>query len=660
MLAEWGQVLLALAIAVAALQAFFGLAGAQRGRVAWMVTARRAALAQGAVLATAFAVLIALFLRSDFSVALVAQNSSTLTPWFYQVTAAWGNHEGSMLMWVVALAGWSAAVAWRSQALTEAMRARVVGVLGLVSFGFLLFLTLTSNPFSRVVPAPEQGRDLNPLLQDPGMIIHPPLLYMGYVGTAVTFAFAIAALLSGRMDAAWSRWARPWALTAWLFLTLGIMVGSWWAYYELGWGGWWFWDPVENASFIPWLVMTAFIHSIIVTEKRGAFRAWTVLLAIAAFSLSLLGTFLVRSGVITSVHAFASDPSRGLFILGLLAVTVGVSLALFAWRAPMLAGGGAFGWFSREATLLVNNVLMSAAALAVLLGTVYPLLMDALGLGKLSVGEPYFVAVFVPLMTPAVFFMAISPFLRWKQDDWRRLSKRLVLDFVVTASAALALLAAADHVTLRAWLGLWLTLWVTWGSARLLWERLQNRAEGQSISERLSRIPGSWWGMWLAHLGVGVFIMGATLLGAFEARLDVKMAPGQVAELASYRFRFQGVEEKPGPNYTAMRGTIVVTTADGKPVAVLHPEKRNYHFSAMPMTEAAIDTTWRRDIYVSLGDPVNESEWVVMLFYKPMVLFLWLGPLLMAVGGAVAALDRRYRRQRAHLAVPAGAVGVRV
>ena len=658
MLAEWGQVLLALAIAVAAMQALFGLVGAEHGRVAWMVAARRAALTQAAVLATAFAVLITLFLRSDFSVALVAKNSSTLTPWFYQVTAAWGNHEGSMLMWAVALSGWSAAVAWRSQALTEAMRARVVGILGLVSFGFLLFLTLTSNPFIRLVPAPAEGRDLNPLLQDPGMIIHPPLLYMGYVGTAVAFAFALAALLSGRMDAAWSRWARPWILTAWLFLTLGIMVGSWWAYYELGWGGWWFWDPVENASFIPWLVMTALIHSIIVTEKRGAFRAWTVLLAIAAFSLSLLGTFLVRSGVITSVHAFASDPSRGLFILGLLAVTVGGSLLLFAWRAPMLAGGGAFGWFSREATLLINNVLMSVAAFAVLLGTVYPLLMDALGLGKLSVGEPYFVAVFVPLMTPAVFFMAISPFLRWKEDRWQRIAKRLVIDVAVTMLAAVAVLIAAHHLTLRAWLGLWLTFWVFLASVRLLVERLQNRAEGQRVSERLARIPGSWWGMWLAHLGVGVFIMGATLLGAFEERLDVKMAPGQVAELAGFQFHFLGVEQREGPNYTAMRGTIEVTQG-GRPVAVLYPEKRNYHFSAMPMTEAAIATTWRRDLYVSLGDPVDDGAWVVMLFYKPMVLFLWLGPLLMAVGGVTAALDARYRR-RVAARLPAGAIGARL
>jgi len=489
------------------------------------------------------------------------------------------------------------------------------------------------------------------------MIIHPPLLYMGYVGTAVVFAFALAALITGRMDAAWSRWARPWGLAAWVFLTLGIMVGSWWAYYELGWGGWWFWDPVENASFIPWLVLTAFIHSIIVTEKRGAFRAWTVLLAIAAFSLSLLGTFLVRSGVITSVHAFASAPARGLFILGLLAVTVGVSLLLFAWRAPMLAGGGAFAWFARETTLLINNILMSVAAAAILLGTVYPLLLDALRLGKLSVGEPYFVAVFVPLMTPAVLFMAIAPFLRWKQDEWSRLARRIVGDLAVTMGAAVLLLWWLDHLTLRAWLGMWLTLWVAVGSFRLLAERLGNRMEGQSAIERLVRIPGSWWGMWLAHLGVGAFIMGATLLGAFEARLDVKMAPGQTAELSGYLFRFLGVQEVPGPNYTAMRGTVEVRQGD-RLVAVLTPEKRSYHFSAMLMTEAAVATTLWRDLYVSLGDRVDGDEWVVMLFYKPMVLFLWLGPLLMAIAGVTAALDRRYRRTQA-AAMPTVALAAR-
>jgi cytochrome c-type biogenesis protein CcmF len=657
MWAEWGQFLLALAVAVAGLQALFGLVGAARHRLAWMVAARRAAVAQMVLLLTAFATLISRFLASDFSVALVAKNSSTLTPWYYQITATWGNHEGSMLMWALALSGWTAAVAWRSHSLTEAMRARVVGILGAVSTGFLLFLTLTSNPFARLVPAPGQGRDLNPLLQDPGMIIHPPLLYMGYVGTAVVFAFALAALITGRMDAAWSRWARPWGLAAWVFLTLGIMVGSWWAYYELGWGGWWFWDPVENASFIPWLVLTAFIHSIIVTEKRGAFRAWTVLLAIAAFSLSLLGTFLVRSGVITSVHAFASDPARGLFILGLLAVTVGVSLLLFAWRAPMLAGGGAFAWFARETTLLINNILMSVAAAAILLGTVYPLLLDALRLGKLSVGEPYFVAVFVPLMTPAVLFMAIAPFLRWKHDEWSRLARRIVGDLAVTMGAAVLLLWWLDHLTLRAWLGMWLTLWVAVGSFRLLAERLGNRMEGQSAIERLARIPGSWWGMWLAHLGVGVFIMGATLLGAFEARLDVKMAPGQTAELSGYLFRFLGVQEVPGPNYTAMRGTVEVRQGD-RLVAVLTPEKRSYHFSAMPMTEAAVATTLWRDLYVSLGDRVDGDEWVVMLFYKPMVLFLWLGPLLMAIAGVTAALDRRYRRTQT-AAMPTVALAAR-
>ncbi|MCX7946640.1 MAG: heme lyase CcmF/NrfE family subunit [Hydrogenophilus sp.] len=647
MLAEWGQVALAVAAVVAGLQAVLGLAGAERGWSAWMTAARRAAVAQAVLLGIAFGLLVVLFLKSDFSVRLVASHSTTVTPWYYRMTASWGNHEGSMLLWATALAGWGAAVAGGSSSLTATMRARVVGILGLVSVGFLLFLMLTSNPFERLVPPPAEGRDLNPLLQDPGMILHPPLLYMGYVGTAVAFAFAIAALLTGRLDAAWSRWARPWALTAWVFLTLGIVVGSWWAYYELGWGGWWFWDPVENAALIPWLVMTAFLHSVIVTEKRDAFRAWTVLLAIAAFALSLLGTFLVRSGVITSVHAFATDPTRGLFILGLLAITVGASLALFAWRAPTLSGGGGFNWGAREATLLVNNVLLSVAAASVLLGTVYPLLVEALGGGKLSVGEPYYVAVFVPLMAPAVLLMGIAPFLRWKGDDWRRVGKTIGVDLLVAAGGALAIVGGWGNGSWRAWLGLSLALWVFASSGRLLWRRLvgerrEREEKGRSVRVRWRETPAGWWGMWLAHLGVGVFIVGVTVLGALERRLDVKMVPGGSTMLADYRFVFQGVEEVAGPNYKAQRATIEVWQGD-RQVAQLRPEKRDYYFSTMPMTEAAIDSTLWRDLYVSLGEPLEGGAWVVVLFYKPMVFFIWLGPLLMAVGGVLAALDRRYR-----------------
>lgn len=642
MIPEMGQFALALAWALALVQAVLGLAGAARGSAGAMAAARRAALAQCAALVLAYACLTASFLRIDFSVLLVAANSSTRTPWFYRLTGVWGNHEGSMLLWALSLSLWQAAVAAFSRSLTESFRARVLGVLGAVSVGFLAFLVLTSNPFERLVPMPAEGRDLNPMLQDPGMIIHPPLLYMGYVGMAVAFAFAIAALLSGRMDAAWARWSRPWTLVAWVFLTLGILVGSAWAYYELGWGGWWFWDPVENASLMPWLLGTALLHSLIVTEKRGAFRSWTVLLAIGAFSLSLLGTFLVRSGVITSVHAFASDPKRGVFILGLLALTVGVSLLLFAWRAPRLSGGGAFAPVSREGSLLVNNVLMASAAGAVLLGTIYPMVIDALHAGKISVGPPYFETVFVPLMVPAVVLMALAPFLRWKRDALARVLHRVWPELIGALLIAALGVWAMNHVTFGAFLGIALTAWVVLASLRLLVDRLrQGGAVG--LAARLRGIPGSWWGMWLSHLGVGVFILGVTLVGALEQRLDVKMMPGEAAELAGYRFVLRGVSEVPGPNYTAQRGELEVWR-EGRMLTVLAPEKRAYFRSAMPMTESAIDWGVFRDVYVSLGDPTGDGGWVVLLFYKPFISWIWFGAIAIAVGGVAAALDRRYRR----------------
>ncbi|WP_051240683.1 heme lyase CcmF/NrfE family subunit [Tepidiphilus margaritifer] len=642
MIPEMGQFALALAWALALVQAVLGLAGAARGSAGAMAAARRAALAQCAALVLAYACLTASFLRIDFSVLLVAANSSTRTPWFYRLTGVWGNHEGSMLLWALSLSLWQAAVAAFSRSLTESFRARVLGVLGAVSVGFLAFLVLTSNPFERLVPMPAEGRDLNPMLQDPGMIIHPPLLYMGYVGMAVAFAFAIAALLSGRMDAAWARWSRPWTLVAWVFLTLGILVGSAWAYYELGWGGWWFWDPVENASLMPWLLGTALLHSLIVTEKRGAFRSWTVLLAIGAFSLSLLGTFLVRSGVITSVHAFASDPKRGVFILGLLALTVGVSLLLFAWRAPRLSGGGAFAPVSREGSLLVNNVLMASAAGAVLLGTIYPMVIDALHAGKISVGPPYFETVFVPLMVPAVVLMALAPFLRWKRDALARVLRRVWPELIGALLIAALGVWAMNHVTFGAFLGIALTAWVVLASLRLLVDRLrQGGAVG--LAARLRGIPGSWWGMWLSHLGVGVFILGVTLVGALEQRLDVKMMPGEAAELAGYRFVLRGVSEVPGPNYTAQRGELEVWR-EGRMLTVLAPEKRAYFRSAMPMTESAIDWGVFRDVYVSLGDPTGDGGWVVLLFYKPFISWIWFGAIAIAVGGLAAALDRRYRR----------------
>jgi cytochrome c-type biogenesis protein CcmF len=525
-------------------------------------------------------------------------------------------------------------------------------VLGWVGAGFLSFMLVTSNPFDRLLPAVADGRDLNPLLQDPGMIIHPPLLYMGYVGFSVAFAFAIAALLSGRLDAAWARWSRPWTTVAWVFLTAGITVGSGWAYYELGWGGWWFWDPVENASFIPWLVGTALMHSLAVTEKRGAFRSWTVLLAIAAFSLSLLGTFLVRSGVITSVHAFATDPKRGLFILGLLVLVIGVSLLLYAWRAPRLTGGGSFGLVSRETSLLANNVLLAVAAASVLLGTLYPMFLDALNMGKISVGPPYFQSVFIPLMTPVVALMMIGPFLRWKGDGLgpvlRRLGPAIAASVVLGVAAAFAI----GHVSWRTMLGLALAAWVVLASLQLLGARLRDR-QGAGLSARLAGIQRAWWGMWLAHLGIGVFIIGVTLVGSLEANLDVRMKEGQRAELAGYSFVFRGVQDADGPNYDASRATIDVFRGE-RAIATLKPEKRLYLAQGMPMTEASIDIGPFRDVYVSLGERLEDDSWIVSLYYKPFISWIWLGCTMMALGGVFAAADRRYRRA-AERAAPAAA-----
>ncbi|PKO57392.1 MAG: c-type cytochrome biogenesis protein CcmF, partial [Betaproteobacteria bacterium HGW-Betaproteobacteria-19] len=483
---------------------------------------------------------------------------------------------------------------------------------------------------------------LNPLLQDPGMIIHPPLLYMGYVGFSVAFAFAIAALLTGRLDAAWARWSRPWTTVAWVFLTAGIAVGSAWAYYELGWGGWWFWDPVENASFMPWLLGTALIHSLAVTEKRGAFRSWTVLLAIGAFSLSLLGTFLVRSGVITSVHAFATDPARGMFILALLVLVIGVSLLLYAWRAPKLTGGGSFGLVSRETTLLGNNVLFAVVSASVLMGTLYPLFLDALNLGKISVGPPYFEAVFVPLMTPVVVLMMFGPFLRWKDDDFGAAVRKLAPAAVASVVSGFGIALAIDHVTWRTVLGLTLAAWVVLASLQLLAGRLRERA-GASVSSRLSMIPAAWWGMWLAHFGIGIFIIGVTLVGSIDSNLDLRMKDGDQTEFAGYTVRFRGVVDAPGPNYDASRATLDVSR-DGKAIATLQPEKRVYRAMGMPMTEAALDIGVFRDVYVSLGEQLPEGDWIVSLHYKPFISWIWAGCIFMVLGGILAAADRRYRR----------------
>ena len=642
MIPELGHFSLVLALVLALVQAVVPMVGANRNRFALMAVGRPAAQGQFFFIFVSYVCLTWAFIQSDFSVQLAASNSHSATPLMYKITGVWGNHEGSLLLWAMCLSLWTVAVTVFSSHLPEAFVARVLGVLGWVSVGFLSFLLVTSNPFDRILPGAGEGRDLNPLLQDPGMIIHPPLLYMGYVGFSVAFAFAIAALLSGRMDAAWARWSRPWTTVAWVFLTAGIAVGSGWAYYELGWGGWWFWDPVENASFMPWLLGTALMHSLAVTEKRGAFRSWTVLLAISAFSLSLLGTFIVRSGVITSVHAFATDPKRGLFILALLVIVIGVSLLLYAWRAPRLGGGGSFSFVSRETALLGNNVLLSVASASVLLGTTYPLFLDALGMGKISVGPPYFEAVFIPLMTPVVVLMMFGPFLRWKDDDLVAAVRKVAPTFIASAVIGLGTAYAVDHVPWRTVLGLALAAWVVLASVQLLAVRITDRA-GAGLGARLRSITASWWGMWLAHLGVGVFIIGVTLVGSLNTNLDVKMRDGQRAELAGYSFTFRGVQDADGPNYDAARATIDVRRGE-LAIATLTPEKRLYRAQGMPMTEASIDIGPFRDVYVSLGEEIEDGTWIVSIYYKPFISWIWLGCTLMALGGVCAVADRRYRR----------------
>jgi cytochrome c-type biogenesis protein CcmF len=644
MIPEIGQVALILALMTALVLGIAPLVGAQTNRPALMNLARPSAIALFLWVTLSYVCLVISFINNDFSVLNVAQNSNSALPLMYRIGASWGSHEGSILLWCFMMAGWTIAVAIFSKHLPIKMISRILGVLGLLNIGVLLFTLLTSNPLDRMLPAALEGKDLNPLLQDPGMIIHPPFLYMGYVGSAVAFAFAIAALLSGRLDAAWARWSRPWVTSAWCFLTIGIALGSAWAYYELGWGGWWFWDPVENASFMPWLVGTALIHSLAVTEKRGGFKMWTALLAILAFSLSLLGTFLVRSGVITSVHAFATDPKRGIFILGFLALVVGGSLLLFAWRAPKANIGGDFGTVSRESMLLSNNVLLLVATAAVLLGTLYPMLLDALDLGKISVGVPYFEAVFVPLMTPALFLIGIGPISRWRQSPVIDLAHKL--KWAAAVSVISAILAP---LVLRSWspligFGLFLAVWIIATTCTQLVERaFSNRDRG--VIKNLIAQPASYYGMFLAHIGVAVFIIGVTGVRGFESEKDVRMAIGSSIEAGGYNFQFLGVQAIDGPNYKAIRGVFDVSQ-DGKVVKRMAPEKRVYNASQMPMTEAAIDPGLTRDLYVSLGEPINANEWTVRIHIKPFVDWIWGGCLFMALGGFLAITDRRYRKRK--------------
>ncbi len=642
MIPEIGQLALALALTLAIAQAWLGLAGAARGDGVWMRAARPAARGQFVFVAIAFGCLTYAFVANDFTVGYVASNSNSALPLHYRVSGVWGGHEGSILLWIMMLCVWTLGVTLFSRQLPDDMVARVLGVMGLVSTGFLLFVLFTSNPFARVFPAPADGRDLNPLLQDPGMVVHPPMLYMGYVGFSIAFSFAVAALLSGRLDAAWARWSRPWTTAAWAFLTVGIALGSGWAYYELGWGGWWFWDPVENASFMPWLVGTALIHSLAVTEKRGAFRSWTVLLAILAFALSLLGTFLVRSGVLTSVHAFATDPTRGIFILALLVAVIGGSLLLYVWRAPRIGLGGGFEPLSRESMLLANNVMFAAAAGSVLLGTLYPLALDASGLGKISVGPPYFETVFVPLMAPALFLMGVGPLARWKKASIPDLATRLRWAFAASLAAGLVLPFAMGRWSALVAFGMLLAAWVAASGVVQLYEKIRNAAGGTSAWTRLRSTPRATYGMLLAHFGVAVFVTGVTLVKGYDSERDVRMEPGDTVELGGYTFRFDGVRDVQGPNYVAARAQIQVDK-NGRAVTTLYPEKRIYTVQNMPMTEAAIDPGFTRDLYVSLGDAVSATAWIVRVQHKPFVDWIWGGCLLMALGGAVAASDRRYR-----------------
>ncbi|MBU3605426.1 heme lyase CcmF/NrfE family subunit [Polynucleobacter sp. MWH-Creno-3A4] len=631
MIPEIGHYALILGLCVALIQGVLPLIGAHQGRREGLILARPAAQTVFLLLAIAFVILAWSFYVNDFSVLYVAEHSNSQLPVVYRLGAVWGGHEGSLLLWIFLLSTWTILVAQLSQELDEFMVARVIGVLGLVTSGLLLFVLTTSNPFARLLPAAQDGRSLNPLLQDPGLVFHPPMLYMGYVGFSVAFAFAIASLLSGRLDAAWARWSRPWTTAAWVFLTLGIALGSWWAYYELGWGGWWFWDPVENASFIPWLVGTALLHSLAVTEKRGSFKSWTVLLAIIAFSLSLLGTFLVRSGVLTSVHAFATDPRRGIFILIFLALVVGSSLTLFALRAPKSSSGSQFSASSRETFILLGNVFLVVSAGSVLLGTLYPLLIDALHLGKISVGPPYFNSVFVPIMIPLLVLMGIGPWTSWKKTDLLTVIKRLWIAGLVALIAGIAIPLIMGDFTWLAGLGFLLAFWVI--------------ASGclQIIRQaKVGKPTRSFMGMQVAHLGIAIFVIGITMVGAYQEEKDVRMSAGETVSVGAYTIQLQGVSTVPGPNYQAMRGAFLLMK-DGKLETTLYPEKRSYFSSTMPMTEAAIDAGLTRDIYVSLGEELADKSWAVRVYYKPFVDWIWGGCLLMALGGVLAMSDKRYR-----------------
>jgi cytochrome c-type biogenesis protein CcmF len=630
---ELGHFALILALLLAAAQAFFGLVGASRGNVAWMRAAQPAVAGQWVFLLLSFGALVWSFIQFDFSVRYVAMTSNSLLPLFYRIAAAWGGHEGSLLLWGTMLATWSIAVAAFSRSMPLPFKSRVLGVLGLVSMGFLMFMLFTSSPFERLVPAAAEGNDLNPLLQDVALAIHPPMLYLGYVGFSVAFAFACATLIEGRLDVAWARWARPWTLAAWLCLTIGITLGSWWAYYELGWGGYWFWDPVENASFMPWLMGAALIHSLAVTEKRGLFKSWTLLLAVGAFSLSLLGTFLVRSGVLVSVHAFATDPARGLFILGFLVAVIGGALALYTWRAPVLKSDAGFELLSREAFVLFNNALLVAATGLILLGTLYPLFMDAMELGKISVGPPYFGVAFLIPMVPLLLLLGVGMHSSWKRSHIGPIGR--LFGVLLGAAVVLALLVskfAYGEVHFMGVVGFTVAFWVM-GSA--LFEPIRRGGN-------LRGMPAGFWGMTLAHFGVGLFALGITGVESYRIEKDISLGAGDVTELSGYEFRFDGTKQVRGPNYDAIEGTVVLSR-DGKAFKTLHPQKRFYASGGNAMTEAGIHATPTRDLFVALGEDLGAGKWSMRVQYKPLIRYIWLGALFMALGGLVSATDRRYR-----------------
>jgi len=659
MIAEYGHIALIVALCLSVAQAIVPMAGSFAGYRTWMRLGHSLALGQLVFVAISFACLTAAFVQDDFSLQYVANNSNTLLPTQFKVSAVWGAHEGSLLLWALILAVWSAAVAMFSGHLPLVLSSRVLSILGAISVGFGLFILLTSNPFARILPfSPTEGGDLNPLLQDFGLIVHPPMLYMGYVGFSVAFAFAVAALIGGQFDSAWARWARPWINSAWVFLTIGITLGSWWAYYELGWGGWWFWDPVENASLMPWLVGTALVHSISVTEKRGAFRSWTLLLAILAFSLSLLGTFLVRSGVLTSVHAFANDPERGIFILAFLGLVVGSSLLLFALRGPVVqrqkgdAEVVSYSGLSREMMLLLNNVLLVSAMAMILIGTLYPLIADVLDLGKISVGPPYFNFFFVPMALGLMVAMGFAVFSRWKKTDAQMLRQKGMLPFLISLTAALILpLFLAESMSwetysITAAITLGASFWVVTMSLEDLWQKLdRGSSKAGSRLTNMTKLPGSYWGMQVAHIGIAVCALGVGLSSVYDVQKDVRMVPGDRAEVAGYEFTFDSLDFVQGPNYGASRGQISAYKND-RLVAVLHPEKRKYEARNQVMTEAALDAGLTRDLYVSLGEPLKDDAWAIRLHVKPFVRCIWLGGLMIGLGGLLSVMDKRYRRRQ--------------